>query len=104
MAGFATQAGTKNFALLRLTSAGAIDNSFDTDGKLMTNVSAGANDEALGLAIQSDGRIIAADLPEEGGGQDFALVRYNTDGSLDDNSGSDSTPGDSYDTAWEGRD
>lgn len=99
LAGFATQAGTKNFALLRLTSAGALDSSFDLDGKLITNVSAGANDEARGVAIQSDGRIIAAGLAEVGGGQDFALVRYNTNGSLDDNSGSDSTPGDSYGTA-----
>jgi uncharacterized delta-60 repeat protein len=99
VAGFATQAGTKNFALLRLTSAGALDNSFDTDGKLITNVSAGANDEARGVVIQSNGRIIAAGLAEVGGGQDFAVVRYNTNGSLDDNSGSDSTPGDAYGTA-----
>lgn len=98
VAGFATQSSFKIFALVRLTTTGALDNSFDTDGKLTTDVSASNHDEARGVAIQSDGRIIAAGKADVPGGQDFALVRYNTNGSLDDNSVSDSTPGDSYGT------
>src|SRR5688572_1161432 len=40
----------------------------------------GRDDLAHAIAIQSDGRIVAAGLANPG---DFGLVRYNTDGSLD---------------------
>lgn len=98
VAGFATQSGTKNFALLRLTTTGGLDNSFDTDGKVITNVSAAALDEARAVAVQSNGRIIAAGISSSGGDQNFCLVRYNTDGSLDNNLAGDLTPGDAYGT------
>ena len=38
---------------------------------------------ASSVAIQSDGKIVAAGYSDNGSNDDFALVRYNTDGSLD---------------------
>ena len=35
------------------------------------------------VTIQSDGKIVAAGVSYNGSNNDFALVRYNTDGSLD---------------------
>ncbi|WP_372722763.1 DUF4347 domain-containing protein, partial [Novipirellula sp.] len=66
------------FALARLTSAGVLDTSFDADGLLTTDF--GMGDEIIsGLAQQSDGKIVAAGTAN----LDFALARYNSDGSLD---------------------
>ncbi|GAA4443745.1 VCBS domain-containing protein [Novipirellula rosea] len=73
-------AGKSNnqFALARLTSSGLMDTSFDSDGLLTTDF--GVGDETVsGLAQQSDGKIIAVGTAN----LDFALARYNTDGSLD---------------------
>jgi uncharacterized delta-60 repeat protein/uncharacterized repeat protein (TIGR01451 family) len=57
------------------------DPSFGILGKVTTDFgeSSGAND----VAIQSDGKIVAAGWARSGGVNDFALVRYNPDGSLD---------------------
>lgn len=71
-----------NFALARYTSAGVLDTTFDLDGKLTTDF--GATDEATALAIQGDGKIVAAGSTSIGGTNfDFVLARYNSSGSLD---------------------
>jgi len=74
-------AGTSDsdFAVVRYTSSGALDNSFDTDGKVTTDIGSSTNDSANSVAIQSDGAIVVAgtDL------NDFALVRYTSTGALD---------------------
>ncbi|MEU7726948.1 calcium-binding protein [Streptomyces sp. NPDC040724] len=66
------------FGLARLTSAGALDPSFDGDGRVTTSFGP-ADGAAYDVALQSDGRIVAAG--QYGG--DFALARYNTGGGLD---------------------
>ena len=44
----------------------------------------GSSDEASGVALQGDGKIVAVgDAPARIGGIDFALARYNPNGSLD---------------------
>ena len=40
-------------------------------------------DLARSVAIQSDGKIVVAGYSNNGSNDDFALVRYNTDGTLD---------------------
>jgi len=81
-AGYSLQA-TEDFALVRYNTDGSLDTSFGTDGKVTTPL-AGGEDEARGVAIQADGKILLAGYTNYGGGNhDFALVRYNTDGSLD---------------------
>lgn len=70
-------------------ASGSLDTTFDLIGKVTTTVLAG-DDQATSVAIQSDGKIVAAgsasnsvDSSGVGAGSVFALVRYNTDGSLD---------------------
>ncbi len=62
---------------------GSLDLSFDADGKVVTPVSSSNNDLAQAVAIQSDGKIVVAGNANTGGSFDFAVARYNADGSLD---------------------
>ncbi len=69
---------TGGFALARYNADGSLDPSFDGDGKRTTEFG-GSGGTANGVALQPDGKIVAAGH----GGAGFALARYNTDGSLD---------------------
>ena len=83
-AGSATHdSGALLFALARYKGDGALDPTFDGDGKVTTMVA--SDDEARGVAIQRDGKIVAVGLACKLciAGPDFGLARYNTDGSLD---------------------
>jgi hypothetical protein len=60
---------------------GALDASFGGDGKVTTNLTS-RYDYALGLIVQTDGKLVVAG-PASGQGGRFALVRYAGDGSLD---------------------
>jgi len=67
-------------------SDGSLDNTFGTGGKVITPI--GSNDAgAYSVAIQSDGRIVAAGWNYNGIYDNFVVVRYNTDGTLDNNFG-----------------
>ncbi len=73
----------QEFALARYLADGSLDTSFDSDGKLTTNV--GASFEFIfKVLVQPDGKILAAGKAGiTSSDDDFALVRYNGDGSLD---------------------
>ncbi|HKP52244.1 MAG TPA: delta-60 repeat domain-containing protein [Chloroflexia bacterium] len=73
-----------DFALARYNTNGSLDTTFSGDGKVTTDFS-GYEDSANGLAIQSNGKIVAGGYAESSGssGNDFALARYDTNGSLD---------------------
>lgn len=69
--------------LVRYGRDGGLDTSFGSGGKLVTPVGA-SNDSALALAVQADGRIVVAGSTAQAGtGQDFLVLRYLADGSLD---------------------
>ena len=71
---------------MRYNTNGSLDTTFDSDGKVTTDI--GSGDTAYSVAIQSDGKIVAAGTRGGGlEGNDIALARYNTDGSLDTNFG-----------------
>lgn len=72
-----------NFAVVRYNSDGSLDTSFNGTGKVITNISGSSDDRALSVAIQSDGKIVVAGASYYIGNDDFAVVRYNSDGSLD---------------------
>src|SRR6266536_6144139 len=76
--------GAGDFALARYNADGSLDPSFGSGGKVTTDF--GGFDLALGVALQSDGKIVAAG--QGGSSFDFALARYNADGSLDTSFGS----------------
>ena len=65
-----------DFALTRYTSAGILDTSFGAGGKLTTAIGAGTDEEAHAIAIQRDGKIVAAGFSPNNLDDDFALVRY----------------------------
>ena len=71
---------THDFAAVRYNSDGSLDTGFDGDGKVTTAIGTG-NDNANGLALQSDGKVVLAGVTWSP--TTFAAVRYNTDGSLD---------------------
>jgi len=62
--------------------SGALDSSFGTSGKTATAIGT-SDDEAYALKIQADGKLVAAGYSYDGSQYEFALARYNTDGSLD---------------------
>jgi uncharacterized delta-60 repeat protein len=66
----------------RCAGAADPDPTFGTGGKVITDVS-GRYDEIRAVVVQADGRIVAAGVTGATPHRDFALVRYNTDGTLD---------------------
>jgi uncharacterized delta-60 repeat protein len=88
-AGYTWPPGTlgARFALARYNTDGSLDTSFGTDGKVITSFG-GAYSEAFSVAVQADGRIVAAGTGSSGDAPRFALARYNSDGSLDTSFGS----------------
>ena len=71
-----------DFSLTRYNPDGSLDTSFNGDGKLTTDFGSG-DDHSLSVSIQADGKILAAGYSFNGTNYDLALVRYNSDGSLD---------------------
>ncbi len=77
-----------DFVLARFNADGTLDTSFDADGRVITNLQSGEQEEALAVAIQPDGKIVVAGYTGTAGDAHFALARYNVDGSLDTGFGS----------------
>jgi uncharacterized delta-60 repeat protein len=73
-----------DLALARFNPDGTVDTTFGTGGRVV-DVVAGTDDLAYGVALQSDGKIVAAGarLDLAGFSTDMVLARYNTDGSPD---------------------
>ena len=69
------------FALARYNSTGTLDSTFDGDGLVTTTI--GTSAEGVAVAIQSDGKIVVSGGVSAGLAEEFALARYNSDGSLD---------------------
>jgi uncharacterized delta-60 repeat protein len=83
VAGWAANATNYDFAVVRYTTAGALDATFGGTGKVTTTMGT-SDDEAYAVAIQTDGKIVVAgDAKNAGGNQDVAVVRYLTGGALD---------------------
>lgn len=90
--GSTNTSGTNDFLVCRLTDDGLLDNTFDTDGIVTTDnirLSTGSSSEtASAVAIQSDGSIVVVGTGysgnlSEGFYDEFAVVRYTSNGSLD---------------------
>jgi uncharacterized delta-60 repeat protein len=88
VAGYATAGGVEKFAVERYKTDGALDTSFGGTGRVLTAVGiSGSN--AAGVALQKDGKIVVAGYAVNNSGRiyDFACLRYNADGSLDQSFG-----------------
>lgn len=86
-------ANNSDFAVVRYTTNGQLDTTFDSDGKVTTSFSP-AMDAAYAIKIQPDGKIVVAGLANAGAlvelngvtttnSGDVALARYETDGAPD---------------------
>ena len=75
-------AGVNQFALVRYNTDGSLDTTFGKGGIVTTRIVSG-DCMAYDVVIQGDGKLVAAGYTANGSGNQFALVRYNTDGSLD---------------------
>jgi uncharacterized delta-60 repeat protein len=71
-----------DFALARYNANGTLDSGFGSGGRVLTAVGS-SYEEAYAVAVQADGKIIAAGYTWSGSSNDFALVRYNSNGTLD---------------------
>lgn len=91
VAGSASTGINGDFGLARYNSDGSLDASFGTGGKVTTDFF-GMNDTVADIAIQSDGKIVVSGFTRINGlipvEVDFALARYNLNGSLDSAFGS----------------
>lgn len=95
--GYSHYEGNSDFALARYNTDGTLDNSFSGNGIVITQVGE-AGDYGRALTIQNDGKIVAAGYSFSGTYCNFALARYNTDGSLDGSFGDNSIINVSYGT------
>ena len=76
-------AGTRaDFAIARVNPNGSLDRSFSGDGKQTTDFLSGNDDFANGVALQGNGKIVAAGSTS-GADIRWALARYNANGTLD---------------------
>src|SRR3954470_1394584 len=84
--GFINNQADAAFALARYNSNGTLDAAFGSGGKVTTNFF-DSLDEAFAMVLQPDGKIVLAGFVTQGidNGEryDFAVVRYQPDGSLD---------------------
>ncbi|MEH2022998.1 DUF4347 domain-containing protein [Nostoc sp.] len=86
VAGTASNGTNNDFALARYNSNGSLDTSFGNSGRVLTPIGA-SFDRVNSIAIQSDGKIVVAGYAwsvwNGSNQEDFAIARYNTDGSID---------------------
>ena len=73
--------GSTLLTLVRLQANGALDTTFDTDGIAKGYAGPGGNGVAAALAVQPDGKILAAGTGD--GGTYMSLMRFHANGSLD---------------------
>jgi uncharacterized delta-60 repeat protein len=86
--------------IARLNSDGSLDNSFDTDGKKVTSITP-YSDMAQDVALQADGKIVLGGKGTPVGPEQYALVRYNTDGSLDNSFDGDGMLLTAFGSTWD---
>lgn len=81
-AGYALTEGGKDFALVRYTPDGLPDHSFGLGGIVITGYS-GLDDELTALAVDGEGRLVAAGYTTGTAGRAVIVARYLSSGNLD---------------------
>jgi len=82
VAGRCNEAGKEMIGLARFLPTGALDQSFDLDGRLTTSFGTGEC-VARSVSVQADGKIVVAGYYMNGTTKEFALARYLANGTLD---------------------
>lgn len=86
-AGYSNASGSNDFTVIKYNSAGALDITFGSNGKILTDIGTGSNDQAFAMQIQADGKIVVAGTSNPNGNNDFTMVRYTSAGILDNSFG-----------------
>jgi uncharacterized delta-60 repeat protein len=73
----------RRFCVMRYNSNGSIDSGFGSGGYVLYHIPVSENDDANSLILQSDGKIIQGGTCTISGTNQFCIVRYNADGSVD---------------------
>jgi uncharacterized delta-60 repeat protein len=81
------QAGSYEFALVRYNPDGTLDSTFGSGGIVAIHVSSG-NDSINQIILTPDQKILAVGWSHVGTGQEIALARFNSNGTLDNTFGS----------------
>ena len=82
LAGYSYLGGNQLFSLARYDTDGVADNNFGVAGKLSGDYNQG-NTRYNATVIQVDGKVVVAGTTWNGLDNDFAIARYNTNGSAD---------------------
>ncbi|MBI1860721.1 MAG: choice-of-anchor D domain-containing protein [Deltaproteobacteria bacterium] len=83
VAGSSYNGSDTDFAVARYSTAGALDASFGTGGKVSIDVSAGGNDVAYAVVIQADGKVLVGGSAATSGDLNFSVVRLTSAGAID---------------------
>ncbi|QDV70163.1 Bifunctional hemolysin/adenylate cyclase precursor [Rosistilla carotiformis] len=75
--------GLNEIALFQFNSDGTLDASFGAGNGYVTATGLADRSLANSMVVQSDGKILVAGIIGNGGDSDFAVARYNSDGTLD---------------------
>ena len=73
--------GSSNFVVMRYNNDGLPDTTFGTNGVVITDI--GGDDRARDIVIDPNGKILIIGTSDSQGGNDFAVLRYNSDSTLD---------------------
>jgi len=86
VAGSSGTATDSDFALVRYNPDGSLDLSFSSigeKGKVTTDFGNSRNDVVFSMLQQADGKLFVAGFSNNGASDDFAVARYEADGTLD---------------------
>ncbi len=72
-----------DFGIIRFNTDGTPDNSFGNEGRVLADLNNLWDDRPESVAMQPDGKILVAGYSYTVGYSDYALVRFNTDGTPD---------------------
>lgn len=95
--GYTLAGGHYDYAIARLTTAGALDAGFNTTGRVTANVGTRTNTTTLSndigqdILVQADGKVLIAGYlspnSDSTGDDDYAIMRFLTNGAIDNSFG-----------------
>lgn len=83
--------GNQNYILARYTVDGVLDASFGSNGNIITDLGGNSEDPKSLIQLNNGQFLVAGDVPAGNYTSDFALTRYNSNGSLDTSFGTGGT-------------
>ncbi|WP_299101580.1 T9SS type A sorting domain-containing protein [uncultured Winogradskyella sp.] len=72
-----------DFLCIRYNTDGSLDSTFGTNGIATFDLQIGSDDRAYSIDIQLDGKLVLAGFSDDGSDRNGAVLRLNTDGTLD---------------------